>query len=235
MNTTKLTFHISPKYSSTSGFMEWIFERRGSLKPHRTSWTVRFMNTSMPRLFMYIETKVRKKKEYELSSFITAWRWKARRVKKQKTDMIQCIFSVILLFSLRLVCLGLIWLKFVCSRYQNVTTKLRGQWPEVCWGHNSMSEITWTCTSTVHVHIILLCKLAAAGHNDTHLSCADTMSYHKWDVDSPDDVNLWVTSWLLRHKHKSFGVKGVNLGAVLQESHVFPRPVLPSGERTMVS
>lgn len=75
-------------------------------------------------------------------------------------------------------------------------------------------------------------KLAAAGHNNTHLSCTDTTSYHKWDVDCPDDVNLGVTGWLLRHKHKGFGVQGVNLGAVLQECHIFPRPVFPGVEKT---
>lgn len=63
INKTMLTFHIRPKYSSTSGFMEWTFERRGSLKPHRTSWTVRVINMSTPKLVMYIETKVRRKKE----------------------------------------------------------------------------------------------------------------------------------------------------------------------------
>lgn len=61
------------------------------------------------------------------------------------------------------------------------------------------------------------------------------MSYHKWDVDGPDDVNLRVTGWLLGHKHKGFWVQGVNLGAVLQESHVFPWPVFPGVERTSVS
>ena len=59
------------------------------------------------------------------------------------------------------------------------------------------------------------------------------MSYHKRDVDSRDDVDLGVTSWLLEHKYKGFGVQGVKLGAVLQESYVFPRPVFPGVESSV--
>lgn len=59
------------------------------------------------------------------------------------------------------------------------------------------------------------------------------MSYHKRDVHGPDDVDLGVTGRLLGHKHKSFGVEGVELGAVLQEGYVLPRPVLPGVERSV--
>lgn len=57
------------------------------------------------------------------------------------------------------------------------------------------------------------------------------VSYHKRDVDSPDEVNGGVTSWLLGHKHKSFGVQGVKFSAILQESYVFPWPVFPGCKR----
>lgn len=57
------------------------------------------------------------------------------------------------------------------------------------------------------------------------------MSYHKWDVDSSDDINSGVTGGLLRNKDKSFWVQGINLGAVLQESYVLPRPVFPGVEK----
>lgn len=61
--------------------------------------------------------------------------------------------------------------------------------------------------------------------------CPDIMSYHKGDVDSSDNINLRVTSRLLRHKDKTFGVHSENLGAVLQESYIFPRPIFPGVER----
>lgn len=53
------------------------------------------------------------------------------------------------------------------------------------------------------------------------------MSYHKRDVDSPHNVHLGVTDWLLRHKHKTLWVQSVDLGAVLQERYVLPWPVFP--------
>lgn len=56
-------------------------------------------------------------------------------------------------------------------------------------------------------------------------------SHHKRDVDGSDDVDLWVTSGLLRHKHKGLGVQGIKLRAVLQESHIFPWPVFSGVEK----
>lgn len=64
------------------------------------------------------------------------------------------------------------------------------------------------------------------------LSSSTNMAYHIWDVDRPHNVHLGVAHGLLAHKHKRFGVEGVDLGAVLQESHIFPRPVFPVGEKT---
>lgn len=61
------------------------------------------------------------------------------------------------------------------------------------------------------------------------------MPYHERDVDGPHDINLGITDRLLGHKDKTFGVEGINLGAVLQESYIFPRPVLPGVERASVS
>lgn len=72
----------------------------------------------------------------------------------------------------------------------------------------------------------------------TRYSVKAGLSYHKRDVDSPDEVYLRVASWLLWHKHKRFGVEGVNLGAVLQESYIFPWPVFSGrgkGEREKTS
>lgn len=61
-NIEVLTFHISPKYSSTSFLNLWTLTRRGCLKPHRYSWTVTVRNMSTPREFMYADTRVRSKK-----------------------------------------------------------------------------------------------------------------------------------------------------------------------------
>lgn len=64
------------------------------------------------------------------------------------------------------------------------------------------------------------------------LSSGAHTAYHIGDVDGPHNVHLGVAYGLLAHKHKRFGVEGVDLGAVLQESHVFPRPEFPVGEKT---
>lgn len=73
-----------------------------------------------------------------------------------------------------------------------------------------------------------LYDLAASSHRNP-------FAHHKRDVDSPDDVNLWVSDGLLRHKDKSLWVQGVNLGAIFQEGYIFPWPVLPGVDRTFVS
>lgn len=73
-----------------------------------------------------------------------------------------------------------------------------------------------------------LYDLSASSHRNP-------FAHHKRDVDSPDDVNLWVSDGLLRHKDKSLWVQGVNLGAIFQEGYIFPWPVLPGVDRTFVS
>ncbi len=58
-----LTLYIRPKCSSTSGLKAWSLDSSGSLKPHKTSCTVRFINTSMPMDRIHIDTAVFRKKE----------------------------------------------------------------------------------------------------------------------------------------------------------------------------
>lgn len=61
------------------------------------------------------------------------------------------------------------------------------------------------------------------------------LPHHEGDVDGGDHVHLGVTSGLLWHENEGFGVQGVELGAVLQERDVFPRPVFPAEERDSVN
>lgn len=66
------------------------------------------------------------------------------------------------------------------------------------------------------------------------LSSSRNLAYHKRDVDCPHNVHLRVACGLLGHKHKRLGVEGIDLGAILQESHIFPWPVFPVEERTTI-
>lgn len=61
------------------------------------------------------------------------------------------------------------------------------------------------------------------------------MADHKWDVDGPHNVHLRVACGLLRHKHKSLWVQGIDLCAILQERYIFPWPVFPVGVEWTIS
>jgi hypothetical protein len=58
-----------------------------------------------------------------------------------------------------------------------------------------------------------------------------TLTHHSWDVDCPQNVDLWITPGLLWDEDKAFGVQGINLGSVFEESYIFPGSVFPVMER----
>lgn len=57
------------------------------------------------------------------------------------------------------------------------------------------------------------------------------LTHHSWDVDCPQNVDLWITSGLLWDEDKAFGVQGINLGSVFEESYILPGSVFPVMER----
>lgn len=99
-------------------------------------------------------------------------------------------------------------------------------WPEYSGTH--------TCACQLHDWNVYPVQKNLQCQAIMRLSSSRNLAYHKWDVDCPHNVHLRVACGFLGHKHKRLGVEGIDLGAILQESHIFPWPVFPVEERTTI-